>query len=44
MTIKLPTQEQVSDTAKKLGITITKEDVGSFQALMQGYVDSYCLG
>ena len=41
MTIKLPTQEQVSDTAKKLGITITKEDVGSFQALMQGYVDSY---
>jgi len=41
MSVKLPTEDQLSDVAKRLGFSLSPEDVKSFQGLMQGYVDAY---
>ncbi|MFN3260749.1 MAG: amidase [Pikeienuella sp.] len=41
MAVQLPTSAQVESVAAELGLSLSKEDVASFQGLMKGYVDAY---
>ncbi|MEL6232844.1 MAG: amidase [Pseudomonadota bacterium] len=41
MAVQLPTEAQIESIAEDLGLTLSKEDVASFQGLMAGYVDAY---
>lgn len=41
MTVRLPTSEQLQETAKDLGLSLTDADVASFLDLMTGTIDAY---